>query len=134
MTMRTRRSMLLSVAGAAVAPALFAQHGGGRGGRGGRMDPEAQLKMFTERLKLSDEQQEKVKKLIEERGAAFRQLREQAREGGDRSAMREKMMALREDSDKKMAGILSKEQMKDYNKIMEERHSRMRGGGPPPKQ
>lgn len=134
MTMPTRRSMLLSAAGVAVVPALFAQRSGGRGGRGRMMDPEAQLKMYTERLKLSADQQEKVKKLLEEQGAAFRKLRDEARQGGDRSAMREKMMKLREDSDKQMSEILSKEQADEYKKMMEERRSRMRGGGPPPKQ
>ena len=98
------------------------------------MDPEAQLKALTERLKLSADQQEKVKKLLDEQRTDFRKLRDEARAGGDRSAMRGKMMKLREHSDKKMTEILSKEQMDEYKKMMEERRSHMRGGGPPPKQ
>ena len=79
--------------------------------RGGspRLTAEERVKMYTEKLKLSDEQHTKVKTLVEENLNALRDLPSAERP--------EKGPALEEEFVKKMKAILSAEQFKQFEEI-----------------
>ena len=100
-----------------------ADKGGQRGGPGGRGD---QLKMMTDRLKLTEEQQAKIKPLLEEQRAEGQKLR-------DAGLSREEMMKKREEMnaqlDAKLAPILTAEQKTELKAMREEMRARMRDGG-----
>ena len=71
---------------------------GGRGGPGGpgRMNPEERLKMMTEKLSLTEEQQTKIKAIQEKNGPQMKELMAKGRENlseDDRTKMRELMKA-----------------------------------------
>lgn len=108
---------------------LFAQQGGQRGGAG--MDPKEMAKMNTERLaerlKLSKEQQEKIYQINLAQTEQMRKAFEAGANGGDREAMRERRMKMREESDKKILEVLDEKQKAEYKKMQEERA--IRGGG-----
>lgn len=128
----SRRGLLLSLGGLAAVAVPAQQHGGMQGGRGGMM--ERRLEAMKERLKLSDEQLEKVRAVYKEQFAKMRELREKAMESGDRSAMRAEMRKLREETDAKILELLDDTQKAEYKKMQEEMREKMRqrrGGGPP---
>ena len=106
--------------------------------RGGQrnMDPEDMAKSQTEELKeklgLDEDQEKKVYDLNLKSANKMVAMREEMRGGnGDRDAMREKMMDLREEQNKDMKKILTDDQYKKYEKYVEERRNNMRnrGGG-----
>jgi len=133
--------LTLSLAAIAVAPlALRAEdpkpeppkrEGGGPGrpggpggpGGGGRMNPEERLKRMTETLGLSQEQQDKVKAVMEENRGKFEEIRALP-EDQRRDKMRELFAAQQE----KINAILTPEQQEKYKAEMEKR--RQQGGGP----
>lgn len=83
------------MAAALVASPMLAQDQPKRpGGPGGRMSPEERLKVMTEKLGLSAEQQEKVKAVYEKYGPQMKELMSKGRENlteQDRSKMQELM-------------------------------------------
>ncbi|MBN1884393.1 MAG: hypothetical protein JW876_02570 [Candidatus Krumholzibacteriota bacterium] len=97
-------------------------------------DFKARLETIAERLALTDEQREPVFTILREendaRAKAFTAAREQGRDG--MKALRERMQALRAETETRLAGHLTEEQMAEYRKFVEEerkeRESR-RGGG-----
>ncbi len=110
---------------------LMAQDQGGRDRR--NMDPaeraKEELKQMDENLDLSKDQEKKVYDILLEgnkkRSEMFQEMRNG---GGDREAMREKMTTMREEQNKKLKGVLTKEQWPKYEKMMEERRQRGPGG------
>ena len=94
--------------------------GGPRGG-GQRGD---QLKMMTERLKLTDEQVAKIKPIVEAQGAEMAKLRDVPRE-----ERREKMKAVTDATDAKLTPILTADQVKELKAWRAEMANRMREGG-----
>ncbi|MCJ0742557.1 hypothetical protein [Pedobacter montanisoli] len=103
-----------------------AQQGGGRmGGNMGRMDPEARVKQLDEKLKLSDDQKTKVLAIFKDQGEAQKKMMEEAQNGGDRSAMREKMQKMREEYDAKLNGVLNEDQKKAYKAWQDEQRAEM---------
>ena len=115
--------------GLVLAPQTFAQRG----------DPAqmqerlaAQTEDTIKQLGLTDDQQEPVRTILEEQNKKRMDLREQARASGSFGGMREQMMALAEETETRLAEVLTDEQMATYRKIMEERAARrgMRRGGP----
>jgi Spy/CpxP family protein refolding chaperone len=129
---------LAAVAGLlALSPATFAQEtkpsrdstppAGGRGGRGG-MSIENRLAEFSEHLKLTDEQRPKVKAALEEQSKAMQGSRDLPQE-----ERRAKMLAAREELNKKMKEILTPEQFKKYEEMQPQRGQRRGPGeGAPP--
>lgn len=95
-------------------------------------DPKEMAKRQTEELTkvldLNKDQQKKVLELNTKSGEKMSELREDMMGGGDREAMREKMMKIREDQNKEMKKILTEDQYKKYEKYLEERRSRWSGG------
>ncbi len=106
-----------------------AKPGGKKGGPGGagagggeRMNPEARLKMMTEKLGLTEEQQGKVKAIQEKNAPAMKELMAKGRDNlteEDKTKMREAMKAQMEE----IAAVLTPEQ--------KEKMKEMRGPGGP---
>lgn len=108
-----------------------------------RMDParmvERQLKDMKERLKLTTEQEAKVKPILEENTKKMMAMRQKMEPGNPPSeAVMKEMHENREATNNKLGAILSKEQMAEYEKMMSERRRRFGGPGghqgPPPRQ
>ncbi|MCB9082361.1 MAG: hypothetical protein H6555_11695 [Lewinellaceae bacterium] len=111
--------------------ALLAQPGGGPGGPGGmRMTPEQETKLLEDSLNLNAEQLVKVKALNEEYAQKMQSARANA--GEDWSAMRETMMAMRQEKDQKLKAILTADQFTHWQ-TMRQRMNQGRGtpGTPP---
>ena len=111
----------------------------------GMPDPEqirsrmvAETEDTISRLELDEATAENVRAVlmasIDERIALFKETREMRANGnGDRNArraMRDRMMQLQQETGKKLAEILSDEQMARYRKIVAEKRGGRRGGPP----
>ena len=101
----------------------------------GNFDPKEMAKRQTEELTktldLNKDQQKKVLDLNLKQAEKMQAMREEMRNGGgDREAMRGKMMQLREEQNKEMKKVLTESQYKKYEKYLEERRN-MRGQGGP---
>lgn len=138
----------LLAAGALLAPTLRAQaedagapppppaEGSERPGQGRGGD--RMIQQLRERLKLTDEQFEKLKPILQAQAEEMRALRQEA-QGGDRSGLREKAQAIRAKYKGQIEAILTEEQ-KELFAQMQQRGPRgeNRGeggpgaGGPPP--
>ncbi|HXH49499.1 MAG TPA: hypothetical protein VNM47_09150 [Terriglobia bacterium] len=103
-----------------LAGAPLPQYGGQR--MRGPMTPEDQLARMTKQLQLTDEQQAKIKPIIEEQHKQMMDLRQ------DTSMSREdrfaKFREVRQQSLEKIKPILTTEQQKKWQKMQEERRGR----------
>ncbi len=106
-------------------------------GGGQQMTPEERAKQQTAQIKeavgLNADQEKKVLALNTEQGKKQSKMFEEMQGGGgDMEGMREKMTAMREETNKKMKEILTADQWTKYEKWQEERRSRggFGGGGP----
>lgn len=109
----------------ALAGGAVAQQSDGQGRRGKMM--ERQLSDMKEKLKLSDDQAQKVKTILSDSASKMRELRQKAEPGQPPSEeARTQMSKIREETHAKLSEVLSKEQMADYDKMMAERR---RAGG-----
>ena len=104
--------------------------GQGRGQRPAPPTAEERAKNLDDlatKLSLNEEQKTKVGELEEQLFADTQKLRQ----SGDRSTMRDKMMALRSSHSKALKEVLSKDQFKQWRKIEEAKRSQRgpRGGG-----
>lgn len=79
---------------------------------GARLSPEERVKMYTEKLKLTAEQQPKVKTLVEENVKAMRDLPAEDR--------RAKGPAVNEEFAKKMKEVLTADQFKQFEEIQKQ--------------
>jgi len=124
-----KKGMLIMVSLLAAAGLSFAQPGNGRGFGTPEENAQRMTARLAEELKLSPAQRDSVYAYVLEQGKATRQLFQEGREG-DREQMRTKMTALREETDRKILGILNDDQKIGYREWIAERQSRMRNGGP----
>ena len=148
--MKNNRLMQVALAASLtlMATTVFAQGPGGPGGPGGRgrMDPaqmmERQLTDMKDRLKLTDEQAAKVKPIIETQMKEMAELREKYPRPEPGNPPSEEMMTamqkLREDTNTKIAAVLTPEQQTEFKKFASERRGPGGPGGPggrrPPQQ
>jgi len=126
--MSTKRIGMFAAAlllGAIATPLQAQQQRGMRGGMGPNLDE--QMTELTEVLALTDEQAVSVRAVLEAQ-AEKRQEMFAGGPPGDREAMRAAMMELQEETQTKLAEILSEEQMEKYRAHMAERMRRR----PPP--
>ena len=117
----TRRFLLVavtSVLGVVIASGIaFGQ-------RGNRQPPsvDEQVKRLADRLNLSDDQQSKIKPILEDQRQQMASLRE------DTSLSREdrmsKMRSIRESTTSKISAILNDDQKKQYEAMQQEMRSR----------
>lgn len=100
------------------------------GGQGRQFDPEEMVKRQTEQmvsdLGLNADQSKKVEALNRKYSEKMGELFRSASPDGDRSAMREKMTALREEKNKELKGILTEAQMKKHLELEEQRMNERR--------
>ena len=106
--------------------------------------PAEQAKQLQTQLNLSDDQTAKVTAIYTAQAAKRDSVMKAA--NGDRSAMRSAMMPLMKATNDQIKSILTDDQKKAYDKMLEERMQRMRnmgggmggggngGGNPPPPQ
>ena len=121
---------------AAGAPAAQYQGGGyggghGEGGRPGPMSPDEQLKRMTKDFNLTADQQAKIKPILVDARKKMEDVRNDS--SGDRQAMRQKMMQIRQDTNDQVRALLDDKQKEKFDKQEQERKDRMQnrqGGGP----
>ena len=104
----------------------------------GGMNPQErmkkQLEEYKAKLKLTNTQFKKIENILKEQSSEMQKMRDGKAEG-DREAMREKFVKMREATNKKIEKVLNKNQIVDFRKIQEEQKQRMqqmmqnRGGG-----
>ena len=115
-TTKTRRLVTTGILGLAMLSLIpLSAQAWGRGGRG--PSPERAVERLTEELKLTAEQQEQVKKILEEGFVKRSEVRD---------AHRSEMETLRDETEAKLAGVLTAEQMKDLRQLREERRDQSR--------
>ena len=118
-------------------PSSGQQPGPGMGRGMGRRPMDDQIKHLSKKLNLSDDQQAKLKPILEDQRKQMEAIH------NDSSLSREdrfgKMQALRQSSDAQIKGVLNEEQQKSFDKMRAEQQDRMkqwrRGGdnaSPPP--
>ena len=118
---------ILAAFALAMAMPLVAQEGqGGSGGQGqgqrrGPMSPEDQLKRMTEEYTLTQDQQDKIKPILQDQQ---KQMQELFANGKSREENRDAMMKLRTDTNDKIKAVLNDEQKKKFDE-----RSQQRGGG-----
>ena len=123
----------LLAAGTPAAPYQGGGYGGGQGGGGrrGPMSPDDQLKRMTKDFNLTADQQSKIKPILVDQQKKMDDLRNDS--SGDRQAMRQKMMQIRQDTNDQVRALLDDKQKEKFDKQEQEREDRMqnrRGGGP----
>lgn len=136
------RQLALAASLTLVATTAFAQGPGGPGGRGGRMDPtqmaERQITDMKDRLKLTDEQAAKVKPIIEAQMKQMAEMREKYPRPEPGNPPSEEMMTamqkVREETNTKIAAVLTPEQQTEFKKFMSERRGMGGPGGRRPPQ
>jgi Spy/CpxP family protein refolding chaperone len=100
---------------------------GGPGGGAGRLSPEERLKKMTEELGLTQDQQDKIKAIIEKNAPQFKDLMAKGRENltdEDKTKFRDLIKSQAEE----IAAVLTPEQKEKYKAAMEKR--RAAGGAP----
>jgi Spy/CpxP family protein refolding chaperone len=109
------------------APAPAQQPGPGMGRGMGRHPMESvddQIKHLSKKLNLTDDQQAKLKPILEDQRKQMEQIH------GDSSLSREdrfsKMQALRQSSDTQIKSVLTEEQQKSFDKMRAEQQDRMK--------
>ena len=123
----------------AAVPAHAQPPGGGRGGRGGMMSPEAQREMMFKDITLTADQQAKVKEIQDKYQPQMDKMREEmraARQGGQQVAPEsmQKMRDLQAEQHKALRDVLTAGQQPTFDKnveAMSQRRGGMGGGRPP---
>ncbi|WP_420463422.1 hypothetical protein [Candidatus Palauibacter sp.] len=113
------------IAAAAAAP-LEAQ--AQRGGRGFAMSLDDQMTALTERLELDEEQVVKVREILQAQVESRRERFQGVRGSMDRDAMMAMIQEMREETETRLAEVLTDEQMEKYREYVAEQQQR----GPPP--
>ncbi len=95
----------------------------GRQGQHRQMDPNQQLKMLTKRLNLTEDQQKQILPILTDRQQQSENIRnDSSLAPKDR---REKMRAVREDSEGKIKGVLTDSQKQTYEQMQQQMRERM---------
>jgi hypothetical protein len=88
------------------------------------MSPDDRLKQMSKDLKLTDDEQAKIKPILIDEQKKMGDLRNDNR--GDRQAMREKMMQIRKDTNDQIRVQLDDKQKEKFDKQEQEREDRMK--------
>ena len=122
-------SHALQAAPAQAAPAAQ-EHGAMGGPAMGAMTPESRLKMLTEKLNLTEDQQAKVKPILEDESTKMKALHDDTSLApADKQA---KMKELHMSSTEKINAILTPDQQAKWKQMkqeMMEKHNEMKGQG-----
>jgi Spy/CpxP family protein refolding chaperone len=117
---------------AASAPPVPYQGGGfgggqGGGGRRGPVSPDEQLKRLTKDLDLTADEQSKIKPILVDGQKKMEDARNDS--SGDRQAMRQKTMQIRQDTNDQIRAQLDDKQKEKFDKQEQERQDRMQNRG-----
>jgi periplasmic protein CpxP/Spy len=123
--------MVVALTSYAVQAAPAAQEHGAMGGSPmGPMTPEARLKMLTEKLNLTEDQQAKLKPILEDQSKQMKALHDDTSLApADKQA---KMKELHESSIEKLNAILTPDQQAKWKQMRQEmmqKHNEMKGQG-----
>jgi Spy/CpxP family protein refolding chaperone len=106
------------------------EHGAMGGSTMGPMTPEARLKMLTEKLNLTDDQQAKIKPMLEDQSKQMKAIHDDASLApADKQA---KMKEVHESSIEKMNAVLTPDQQAKWKQMrqeMMEKHKEMKDQG-----
>ena len=94
----------------------------GRGGRGGRMDPDKQTKMLSDKLNLTKDQQTKVKSILSDRQNQMQSLMQD--QSVSRDDKRAKFDQMRSDTDSQIRSVLTGDQQQKFDAMVKERDQR----------
>jgi periplasmic protein CpxP/Spy len=83
----------------------------------GRHDRMAKVQ---ERLKLTPEQMEKIKPILQEQRTKVQALRESANQNTDRAALRSQMQTIHQETEAKLQGVLTAEQFQEWKNLRAE--------------
>lgn len=97
-----------------------------RGARGFGMSLDDQVTTLTERLALDEEQVVKVREVLEAQAESRRERLQGARGSMDRNAMMRMMREFQEETETRLAEVLSDEQMEKYREYVAEQRQRRR--------
>ncbi|MGY3055339.1 protein CpxP [Pedobacter sp. UYEF25] len=100
-----------------------AQQNGGRMGGTPAERTQKMVDMLAQKLKLTDAQKVQVDTIFSQQNASMMKMRGDGT--GDRTEMREKMTALRDESDKKINAVLTDDQKTAYKAWQDERKAAM---------
>jgi Spy/CpxP family protein refolding chaperone len=130
----TAMGVFLFVLGAlAIHPSLLQAQGQEEHGRHGQMPSvDDHVKLLAEKLNLTDDQQAKVKSILEDTHQQMQTLMKD--ESISREDKHDKMRSIREAGNAKVRDVLNDDQKKKLDameKEMHERHSKENGGGQP---
>lgn len=121
---KTIGAFALVLAALAAAAPLEAQ--AQRGARGFGMSLDDQVTALTERLALDEEQVVKVREVLEAQAESRRERLQGARGSMDRNAMMRMMREFQEETETRLAEVLSDEQMEKYREYVAEQRQRRR--------
>ncbi|RYE29880.1 MAG: hypothetical protein EOP42_13385 [Sphingobacteriaceae bacterium] len=99
-------------------------------GGGQRRSPEEQAKQLQTQLKLSDDQTTKITAIMQMQSTKLDSIRTAA--NGDRDAMRQGMMSMRQSMMPKIKAVLTADQATAYDKMQADMRARMQNGGGSP--
>ena len=106
------------------------EHGAMGGPAMGAMTPESRLKMLTEKLNLTEDQQAKVKPILEDESKQMKALHDDTSLAP--TDQRAKMKELHESSTEKINAVLTPDQQAKWKQMkqeMMEKHKEMKGQG-----
>jgi Spy/CpxP family protein refolding chaperone len=96
---------------------------GGHGGREGRMDPSQRVKMLSETLNLTNDQQSKVKDIFTSQQKQMKSLMQD--QSTSREDKRSKFEQMRSDTDSQIRAVLTGDQQQKFDALLKEREQRM---------
>jgi len=105
------------------------EHGAMGGSTMGPMTPENHLKMLTEKLNLTEDQQAKLKPILEDQSKQMKAIHDDALAPADKQA---KMKEVHESSAEKINAVLTPDQQAEWKQMrqeMMEKHKEMKGQG-----
>ena len=104
------------------------EHGGhgGRGGREGRMDPSQRVKMLSEKLNLTKDQQSKVKDIFSSQQKQMQSLMQD--QSMSREDKRSKFEQMRSDTDSQVRAVLTGDQQQKFDAMLKDREQHAGGG------
>jgi len=95
---------------------------GGRGGREGRMDPNQRVKMLSEKLNLTKDQQSKVKDVFTSQQKQMQSLMQD--QSMSREDKRSKFEQMRSDTDSQVRAVLTGDQQQKFDALLKDREQR----------
>ncbi len=95
------------------------------------MDRSKRFDEATAQLSLTDEQQPKVDKILDEAQQQVAKLREEAKASGDRAAAKEKAKDVMKDTIGKLSHVLTPEQRGKLRELIKEAHAQKKAENSP---